>query len=212
MRVDPAVRRAAARRSAALLARRHRVAGASSRGRGGFTLAEIIVVVAIIALISTTMGLRIDSILPRERLNTAVRELGEALRGLRSDAISRSLTFYIQYDLENDRYRQLSPFSVEGGLFVEGEDDDEERFVYPWKNLPPGIEFASFTMAGRTWTSGEEMFARFDARGSASDHQIVLFQPEYEAYSTIEVLALTGTFKFHRGLYEREVPDDMDFQ
>ena len=180
--------------------------------RAGFTLVEIIVVTVIIALVSTVAGLRIDSILPKERLNTSVRNLADTLRGVRSDAISRSLVFYVQYDLDNERYRVLSPFSLEGGLFEEGEDDDDERFVGPWKDLPDGVELYSFNMAGRTWTAGEEMFARFDGKGTASDHQLVLTQPKYNSFYTVEVLALTGTFKFHQGDFERDAPDDLDFQ
>ena len=161
---------------------------------------------------SVAAGMRIDSILPRERLNTSVRNLTETLRGLRSDAISRSLTYYVLYDIDNDRYRTLSPLSVEGGLFREGEDDDRERLMTEWVNLPPGIEIASVTISGRTYTNGTEIYARFDGRGTASDHQVVLYQPKFEAHSTIEVLALTGTFKFHKGEVYRDYPSPSDFQ
>lgn len=178
----------------------------------GFTLVELMVVMAIIALMSVTAGLGIDSVIPKERMNTTVRQLSETLRGLRSDAISRSLTYYIQYDLENERYRVLSPFAIEGGLFREGEDDDDERLTGGWNQLPDGVEIAAITISGRTWSSGTEIFARFDGRGTASDHQIVLAQPEYDVFYTIEVLALTGTFKFHSGEYYRDVPDEGDFR
>jgi len=178
----------------------------------GFTLVELLVVMAIIALMSVTAGLGIDNIVPKERLNTSVRQLSETLRGLRSDAISRSLTYYIQYDLDNERYRVLSPFALEGGLFREGEDDDEDRLTGGWEELPDGVELESITISGRTWSNGTEIFARFDGRGTASDHQIVLSQPRYDVFYTIEVLALTGTFKFHKGEYYRDVPDEGDFR
>lgn len=180
--------------------------------QAGFTLVELLVVMAIIALMSVTAGLGIDNIVPKERLNTSVRQLSETLRGLRSDAISRSLTYYIQYDLDNERYRVLSPFALEGGIFREGEDDDDDRLTGGWQDLPDGVELESITISGRTWSNGTEIFARFDGRGTASDHQIVLSQPRYEVFYTIEVLALTGTFKFHKGEYYRDVPDEGDFR
>lgn len=182
------------------------------RARAAFTLVELVVVVAIIALLGTMVSQSIDSFLPRERLNTSVRVLTENLRATRSEAISRSLTYYVQYDLDNNRYRRLSPFDLEGNLFQEGEDDDEDRAMYSWEILPPDVEIAAVTVAGITYTEGTEIYARFDGRGTASDHQVILTQPRFESFYTVEVLALTGLFKFHRGQFTRRAPDDGDFQ
>ena len=159
----------------------------------------------------TVAGVSIDAFVPKERLNTAVRTLTEQLRELRSEAISRNLQYYIEYALDEHRYRRYTPFSVEGAIFREGEDDDEERFVFPWEALPPGVEFAAVDVAGEIQTEGL-MFARFDPRGAASDHIVMLVQPRYDNYFTIEVLALTGTFKFHLGQYVREPAEDSDFE
>jgi hypothetical protein len=52
---------------------------------------------------------------------------------------------------------------------------------------------------------------RFDPLGAASDHTIVLVQPEYERHYTIEVLALTGLVRFHDGVFQREPPQEGDF-
>ena len=77
--------------------------------------------------------------------------------------------------------------------------------------LPDGVEIDSIAISGEIYTQGP-VFASFDPRGAASDHQVVLSQPAYENFYTIEVLALTGTFKFHRGSFLREAPDDSDFE
>ena len=50
------------------------------QARGGFTLTEMMLVVAIIALMATVVGGSLDSMLPKERLNTAVRNLTALLR------------------------------------------------------------------------------------------------------------------------------------
>ena len=148
-------------------------------------------VCAVLALMAATVGVSIDSFVPKERLNTAVRQLTERLREARSEAISRSLQFYVEYDLDNHRYRRLTPFSLEGGVFVEGEDDDEERFMTPWQSLPEGVLFDSVVVAGEEGRDGR-MFARFDPRGSASGHLVILKQPKFDSFYTVEVLALTG--------------------
>ena len=72
-------------------------------------------------------------------------------------------------------------------------------------------EFEVVGVAGETYDAGR-VFARFDPRGAASDHQVVLKQPAYENYFTIEVMALTGTFKFHRDVFIRSAPEDGDFR
>ena len=53
---------------------------------------------------------------------------------------------------------------------------------------------------------------RFDPRGSASDHTIVLLQQPFQYVYTIEVQALTGLIQFHDGEFQRQAPEDRDFQ
>ena len=115
----------------------------------------------------------------------------------------------MEYDIDGDRYRLVTPFSREGERFDVEEMDESERFAMQWQPLPPGVSIASVTITGNTY-SDRNCFARFDPRGAASDHQVVLAQLEYENYYTVEVMALTGTFKFHRGIFVRQAPDDGD--
>ncbi len=170
----------------------------------------MLLVIAVIGLMTALVSGSIDSLLPKERLNTAVRNLTAALRNTRSEAVSRSLEFYVEYDLDKHRYRQLTPFSKEGARFIEEDMDEDERVAGEWQNLPPGVEFASVTITGNSFTS-EKCFVRFDPRGAATDHQVVLAQPAYDNFYTVELLALTGTFKFHRGVFTRQKPSDGDF-
>jgi type II secretory pathway pseudopilin PulG len=170
----------------------------------------MMLVVAVIGLVTVVIGGSLDSLLPKERLNTAVRNLTATLRNARSEAVGRSLEFLIEYDIEGDRYRLVTPFSREGDRFDVEEMDEEERFAMQWNPLPPGVSLISVTITGNSFSDGR-CFARFDPRGAASDHQVVLAQLEYDNYYTVEVMALTGTFKFHRGIFVRRAPDDGDF-
>lgn len=183
--------------------------GASGPG-AGFSIVELLLVCVVMAMMAVAVGSSMDSMLPKERLNTSVRRLTAEFQSLRSEAISRGLDYYIEYDLDEERYRRILPFSLEGLRFNEEKDDDEDRFKGPWQDLAPGVELAQVAINGIVYDSGPA-FARFDPRGAASDHQVVLSQPQYENFYTVEVLALTGTFKFHRGSYVREAPDERDF-
>ena len=179
------------------------------KAKRGFTLTELMLVVTVIGLMTAVIAGSLDSLLPKERLNTAVRNLTATLGNARSEAVGRSLEFLVEYDIDGDRYRIVTPFSREGGRF---EDDmsEDERFAMQWQPLPPGVSLISVNITGNSYSDGR-CFARFDPRGAASDHQVVLAQLEYQNYYTVEVMALTGTFKFHRGIFFREAPDDGDF-
>ncbi len=184
---------------------------APSRLRAGFTAVELTLAVFVIGLVSYMVALGMDTILPGERLNTTVRSLAGVLQGTRSDAIARNAEFFIEYDLDNGQYRVLTPFRVGGGLTIGADDEPEQRMTLAWSPLEPGIEIASVTVAGEVIDSGS-VFVRFDPLGAASDHIIVLRQPDFDNHYTIEVLALTGVIKFHKGVFFRDLPEDEDFR
>lgn len=186
--------------------------GRAGARRAGFSLTELMVVSAIIGLTTYVVSLSFDALVPRERLNTAVRNLTAVLRDARSDAISRNLPHMVEYDLPRRRYRVLYPFSVDVGVFREGYDAEERRLASPWHLLPDGIEIERLVIAGEVYSGEEPYRILFDPRGSATEHLIVLSQPRFEDYYTIEVLALSGHFRLHDGLWQRDIVDEQDFR
>jgi prepilin-type N-terminal cleavage/methylation domain-containing protein len=181
-----------------------------SHGAGaGFTLIELMVVIVILALLTGTVAVSIEAMLPRSRLNSEVRALAATLQGARSDAIARNAEFFIEYDLDAEAYRVITPFSVQGGLLLYM-SEEEDRMAFDWHTLADTVELASVYLAGDQISDGT-VLVRFDPLGAASDHAVVLVQPNYENFYTIEVLALTGLIRFHEGVYTREAPEDADF-
>jgi Tfp pilus assembly protein FimT len=181
--------------------------------RAAFTLVELMVMVVILGMLATLTTFAWRAVLPSTELNSAVRGLAGTLSEARSDAIARNAEFWIEYYFEETAehprgYRVVTPFRVggQGGLAVE----DEQRLARPWVVLPDSVEFQAITVDGKTFTGGR-VTVRFDPLGAASDHTIVLVQPEYENHYTIEVLALTGLVRFHDGVFQREPPQEGDF-
>lgn len=171
------------------------------------------IVVVILALTSTMVYVSIQSLLPRTRLNSAVRDLAATLHEARSDAISRNAEFQVEYYFEAGEghprgFRVVTPFRAggEGGLAAR----DEERMARDWHTLPEEVRFTSITLNGEQYSTGQ-VVVTFDALGAASDHTISLTQAPYDRPYTIEVLALTGLIRFHDGDFVREYPKESDF-
>ncbi|MEZ6013623.1 MAG: prepilin-type N-terminal cleavage/methylation domain-containing protein [Planctomycetota bacterium] len=184
----------------------------AGRGRAGFSLAELMVVTAIIGLMTYVVAQSFDAIVPQERLNTAVRNLTAVLRDARSAAIAKNLPHQVEYDLPNRRDRLLYPNSLDGGILREGYDSEERRLAGQWNLLPDGIDFQELSVAGEPYRGDVPYRVIFDPRGSATEHLVVLSQPRYEAFYTIEVLALSGHFRMHDGVWQRDVVSDQDFK
>lgn len=185
-------------------------AARGARRAAGFSLVELVVVVMIVGLMVGAISISWEVIVPRSRLNTSVRELAAHLQSTRSEAVSRNLEYWVEYDLDEEAYRVVTPFRLGGGRLALGaSEDDRVRFM--WHPLRDGVEFDHVTVGGDLYTEGS-VVVRFDPLGASSDHSVVLSQPAYKNSYTLEVLALTGLIRFHDGIYEREAPDDGDFQ
>lgn len=172
------------------------------------------VVMGIIGIMTLTITTSIDSMLPGERLNTTIRVLASDLRSVRAEAISHNMEYRLTYDLEKDQYRWSTPFSIEGGVVRLERDQDYdtgERLYSPWVRLADGVSFARIFIAGEVYEQGQVQVI-FDAIGTATDHSVILTQPKYEQFFTLEVLPLSGLIKMHDGEYLRQEPDDGDFQ
>ena len=183
----------------------------STSGQGGFSLVELMVVVMVISLMTYTVSMSFDSLVPGERLNTSVRELAATLRDARREATNRNMEFFVEYDLDENQYRTITPFLKGGGIFLAGYHNEDERHLSRWEPLKEGITFERISVAGQDQSKGRAI-VRFDPSGAASSHYVMLSQPRFDNLFTVEVMALTGLIKFHDGLFEREQPEDDDFE
>lgn len=187
--------------------------GSMARLRAGFTMVELMIVIAIIGLMTVTVTTSIEAMLPGERLNTSIRNLSADIRSIRSESISRGIEFRLIYDLDESRYRWSTPFAFDEGLLRQARDEeweDGDRIEFPWQALADGVEFAAVHVAGVEYSSGQ-VFVNFDPVGTATDHSVILTQPRFNSTFTIEVMPLTGLVRMHDGQFLREEPIDEDF-
>ncbi len=174
--------------------------------RAGFSLVELLGVLVVLGLIAGIAALSWRSSLPRAQLNTTVRELSDRIHGTRADAIARNLEYRIHYNFEESRYWVETPFALDGGIAF----GEQERMTINQSELSETIAFHEITIDGEKYSDGT-VFVRFDPLGASSDHTVVLYQEIFERYYTMEVLALTGLVRFHDDFFEREPPDEGDF-
>lgn len=175
--------------------------------RAGFSLAEMMGVILVIAIIATIVTVNWNAILPKAELHSAVREISSTLSGTRSEAIARNSEYQIQYDLDNGRFRVVTPFRLDGGLAVA----DQERRALSWTVLPKSVQFQSVTIDGKEYTRGIA-YVRFDPIGSASTHSIILKQTPYDNRYTIEVQGLLGLIDYYEGVHARQPAEENDFK
>lgn len=179
----------------------------SRRERRGFSMVEMLGVIVVMGLIAMLVSMNWRAILPRSELHSAVRTIASTLQGVRSDAIARNQVFQVQYDIEKNRYRVITPFKQGGGLAASNED----RIALAWTDLPQSVAFRTITVDGVEYQKGM-VFVRFDALGTASGHTILLVQTPYETLYTIEVQGLLGLIDYHEGLFTRALPKESDFK
>jgi Tfp pilus assembly protein FimT len=150
-----------------------------------------------------------ESLLPNQELNSALRNLSEALYGTRSEAIARNREFRIYYDIDRDSYRIRTPFHIEGGFVTS--DEDPRVWTHETDLAEHGIDITEITIDDVPYSDGE-VYVRFDPLGAASYHTVLLRQAVFQREFTVEALPLTGEVRVHDGVFEREPPDENDFK
>jgi type IV fimbrial biogenesis protein FimT len=109
----------------------------------GFTLMELMVTIAVIAILASLAVPNIIGWLPNYRLRSGAEDIQSTLQLARITAIKRNATATVSFDIANETYRA----SVEGQTFRSGK-------------MPAEIDISSATFGGGT-------FVQFDSQGIA---------------------------------------------
>lgn len=148
--------------------------GAAARARG-FTLMEILAVVALIALAATVVSVSVGSGLSGARVKAASRDMVAALRYTRGQAIVKRETQALSVDVEQRRYRAPGR---------------------PWKELPKDMTMKLFTARSELEEEGVGRI-RFFPDGSSTGGHVDLVRGD--AVWRVEVTWLTGDVRLREG-------------
>jgi type II secretion system protein H len=142
------------------------------RPAAGFTLIEIMVVVAILAIVAQLVISNIGAIVPATVLDSESQKLMSEVEYLRSEAQLQGKTFKLQLDLDKHRYRRILPAEMRVAIA-----QDEQAFAEAamgWNPLDDRCRFLVYEPVGGTqYTSGIVELV-IDHQGFTADQLIAL--------------------------------------
>lgn len=138
------------------------------RGKGGVTLIELAVVLAIVGIMAVFLAPAIGEWLDNFRIRQTARDIVSQLQFAKMRAISRRLEYRVYFDVANNQYRLW----VNDGSWV----PDPEGEVL---SIPRGVDITS---AG---FSGGVSRAEFNPDGTASNGTITIVNDQNKQYDIV---------------------------
>jgi len=177
-------------------------------GERGFTLIELVVVAAIMALVFALAAAQLDWIFPKYELRAVAREIGAIMKQARSRALGTGKDVYVVFDLSEKKYWILAAFPANED--EEELDPDEpppivpSGFVYERifvHQLPDDVSIKSVIVGRGVVVESGQARVRMAPFGMG-DHFIVNIYNESDLEIAIRFNGFTGHLKFykeHRG-------------
>jgi type II secretion system protein H len=171
----------------------------------GFTLIELVVVMAIMAIVAAVVLPRLDPFVPSRRLKSAARTLSGTITLAYGESIARNKTYRLYLDPSKDMYRVVEVQQLEsddqGGAigiklgthfellqYDDSRKDAEESTptepLFAPQKLPQGVHISSVNAGNDiTLAAAGEQYIEFSPLGVASPASITLVNEDGEALS-----------------------------
>lgn len=160
----------------------------------GFTMFELVLVIAVLSIILAISAPSIEGLVPKYRVRSAIRELGSRIESVRISAIGREKWMGIHYDLEGDEdgpfYRIIPPAPEEDPL-----QPVENRELLQKHHLPVSVRIARVVLAQNQGVDRGTVNVLFSPAGNVGSHGVVLEGPDGRLAS-LKLSSITGILEF----------------
>ncbi|HTE05663.1 MAG TPA: prepilin-type N-terminal cleavage/methylation domain-containing protein [Planctomycetota bacterium] len=181
-----------------------------ARAPRGFTLVEIMVVIAVIGLAMSVIFSGSKSLLPQTRLRATAREMGSALEQARTQAVLVQEPILFAYDIEHGGYESYYPY----------ERDDKGDAIGPGRTpvqdftrLREGVALRKVRLPGSAVRDMGVVTLTISPLGRIPPHEVVLYNPDYPDTEvvTLRVSGLANRTAVLEGDDVMPAPEDVDF-
>lgn len=165
-------------------------AAATAAGRG-FSLVEVLVVLAIIGLVVQFVVVNMGAMVPKTKLDAEAKKLVANLDFLRSEARIQGKRYLLELDLQNPRWRMVLP--AEERLTSEQTLEETQPRALDWTPLERDVAFAG-AGSPRTGIARNGTYQIvFDENGFCADQAVFLkLLGEEGMVWTVQIRGLTG--------------------
>ncbi len=182
------------------------------RRDAAFTLIELMVVILLIGVGFSYGLIRLDVLLPRSRLEKAARGIGTTLTRLREMAVFGGRSYYLEYDLDEHRYRIYRPTTE-----AEQADGAPDYLETTWSDLPDRVRIEDIQYASNERVERGRFEIEFTPEGEVAGHLVHLISDDIaeddRKYFTVELNPITGLVSYEAGKKEyAQVRDEYDFR
>lgn len=174
----------------------------------GFTFIELMLVIVIMGLLMSLAAFRMDGLVPKYRLRSAVRELGTTVEKQRLAAISRGCWVGIRYQVggEETSYELLPPPPKEFP-----DQPVADRTPGPPHRMPGpdfvGIRIQNVQQRGLDPVENGSVLILFSPDGTSGSHAVTMEGPDGMHWTMI-FNAITGTVDYRTS--EKDAFDDFE--
>ncbi|OHB69389.1 MAG: hypothetical protein A2W23_01435 [Planctomycetes bacterium RBG_16_43_13] len=178
----------------------------------GFTLIEIVLVVAIISMILLLAGTNIDYLIPEYALRGVAREMGALMKMAKTEAAVSGRDVYIEYDLSKGEYWLLVAFEKKDeNAPTDVPDANEKPFTPQYqyerlfkKQLPTSVFFVDVIFGEGQRIDKGVATVRVSPFGFAN-HHIVNLKNTDDKIMAVKINGLTGGLTFYDRYKEADV-------
>ena len=176
-----------------------------SRG-AGFTFIELMVVIAILAILASIVVVNLDGISAPTKVRGAAREFGNEVLQLKEISSLHGRDLSLEIDMENQRWRIIDRPSVTD--VPDARDREDKTFYGDWNIPPQGVRIIDVAFSATDIDRGGTTMVTFHGDGELDPSGFVVFVnheslPEDEGMS-VEVSGLTGLVAYHDGHFKAE--------